>query len=39
VDVNGLHIQVENINEHRIESALVSKILPSQEPESPEENR
>ena len=39
VDVNGLHIQVEKINEHRIESALVSKILPSQEPESPEENR
>ena len=39
VDVNGLHIQVEKIDEHRIETALVSKILPSPEPELPEENR
>ncbi len=30
-DVNGLHIQVEKINEHRVETALVSKILPPAE--------
>ncbi|HIS02177.1 MAG TPA: HlyC/CorC family transporter [Candidatus Excrementavichristensenella intestinipullorum] len=28
VDVNGLHIQVERIEDRRIEAALVSKILP-----------
>ena len=28
VDVNGLHIQVEELSEHRVESALVSKIIP-----------
>ena len=31
VDVNGLHIQVEELNEHRVESALVSKIHPPTE--------
>lgn len=28
VDVNGLHVQVEELSEHRVETALVSKILP-----------
>ena len=28
VDVSGLHIQVEAVSEHRVETALVSKILP-----------
>jgi len=38
VDVNGLHIQVEALNEHRVEMALVSKILPPADPsdETPE---
>lgn len=31
VEVNGLHIQVEKICEHRIDTALVSKILPAPE--------
>jgi putative hemolysin len=39
VDVHGLHVQVEEISEHRIESALVSKILPPPETETPEETR
>ena len=29
VDVNGLHVLVEALSEHRVESALVSKILPA----------
>ncbi len=37
VDVHGLHVQVEEISEHRIESALVSKILPPPDAETPEE--
>ena len=28
VTINGLHVQVENISDHRIEKALVSKVLP-----------
>jgi len=28
VTINGLHVQVENILEHRIEKALVSKVIP-----------
>ena len=30
VDVAGLHIQVERIEDHRIESALVSKAEPEE---------
>ena len=33
VDINGLHVQVETIADHRVETALVS-ILPSAEPEA-----
>ena len=38
VDVDGLHIQVEIIADHRVESALVSK-LPPQEEEAAEERQ
>ena len=31
VDVNGLHIKVEEITDHRVETAMVSKILPEPE--------
>ena len=31
VEVNGLHIEVEKLSEHRVETALVSKILPATE--------
>ena len=34
VDVSGLHIKVEKIDEHRVESALVSKLAPADEEES-----
>ncbi len=34
VDVNGLHVKVEEISEHRIETALVSKLLPPPEAEA-----
>jgi putative hemolysin len=33
VDLNGLHIKVEEVSEHRIETALVSKIQPTPETE------
>jgi len=33
VDVNGLHIEVEKLSEHRVETALVSKILQATEAE------
>ncbi len=36
VDVNGLHIQVEELSEHRVESALVSKIVPDTPAEAPD---
>jgi putative hemolysin len=29
VDVHGLHVKVEELSEHRVESAMVSKILPA----------
>lgn len=32
VDVYGLHVQVEELSEHRVELALVSKILPESAP-------
>ena len=38
VDVDGLHIQVEIIADHRVESALVSK-LPPQEEEAAEDRQ
>ncbi len=36
VTINGLHVQVESILDHRIEKALVSKVIP--EPTKDEEN-
>ncbi|MEG2603669.1 MAG: hemolysin family protein [Clostridia bacterium] len=33
-DINGLHIQVESICDHRVEKALVSKILPLSVPDT-----
>ena len=39
VDVNGLHIQVEKMSEHRVETALVSKILPEPKAEEATEGR
>ncbi|MCE5342958.1 MAG: hemolysin family protein [Eubacteriales bacterium] len=38
VDVNGVHVQVEQITDRRIETALVSKLLPSDDSESSAEN-
>jgi putative hemolysin len=38
-DVNGLHIQVEKISEHRVETVLVSKILPPSESDTHAEAR
>jgi len=37
VEVAGLHIKVEKIDEHRIESALVSKLEPEEEQEEADE--
>ena len=37
VDVSGLHIKVEKIDEHRVESALVSKLTPADAEEADEE--
>ena len=34
VDVSGLHIQVEKIEEHRVESALVTKLPPEESDEA-----
>ena len=34
VTMNGLHIQVESIQDHRVEKALVSKLEPSVEDEA-----
>ena len=36
VTINGLHVQVESIADHRIEKALVSKIIPEPEEETDE---
>ncbi|NLI20185.1 MAG: HlyC/CorC family transporter [Clostridiales bacterium] len=36
VDAYGLHIQVEELNEHRVEQALVSKILPDPDATPPD---
>ena len=36
VDVEGLHIQVEKIEDHRVESALVTKLAPSEEEQDDE---
>lgn len=38
VDMNGLHIQVEKIEDHRVEAALVT-LLPKQEPAEEEEEK
>lgn len=38
VDMNGLHIQVEKIEDHRVEAALVT-LLPKQEPTEEEEEK
>ncbi len=39
VDVHGLHIQVEDLSEHRVETALVSKILPDATQEKTEDEK
>lgn len=39
VDVYGLHIQVEELSEHRVETALVSKLQPPVEADAPSETR
>ena len=36
VDVEGLHIQVEKIEDHRVESALVTKLAPAEEQQDDE---
>lgn len=38
VEAYGLRIEVEEVSEHRVESALVSKIVPDAAPEPAEEN-
>jgi putative hemolysin len=38
VDVNGLHVQVEQITDRRLETALVSKLLPADNAENSAEN-
>ena len=39
VDVEGLHIQVEKIEDHRVESALVTKLAPAEEQKDDERER
>lgn len=39
VTMNGLHIQVVEISDHRVETALVSKVLPETEPENDDKSR
>ncbi len=38
VEAHGLRIEVENLSEHRVETALVSKILPDQQTDKAEEH-
>ena len=37
VTINGLHVQVESILDHRVEKALVSKVIPEPEEENAED--
>ncbi|MDD3410506.1 MAG: hemolysin family protein, partial [Eubacteriales bacterium] len=39
VDVNGLHVQVEAISDHRVERALVSRLAPPAVPEDDAEKK